>query len=157
MGRRRVKRDIETVTKKYTFFNNLTLRRGYRQKNRYSCGYFCAKALINSLGNGSDKNLVKKLKLTNDGVRQNNLISTLRDRGVSASIYYDLSLRDMKHHLNNGKYILVYRHDVEHWLVLYKVSWGGLHFYDPEGIWSLQTHWFVEDKLKGFGIVCGSK
>ena len=150
-------RDILHVTKRAAYTPNQIMRRSYRQKNRYSCGYFCAKALINSLGSGYDKNLVKKLKLTKDGVRQNNLIKTLRSRGVSASIYYDLSLEDMKRHLDNGKYIIVYRYDLEHWLVLHKITAGCLHFYDPENLWGIRRYDFVKDKLNRFGIVCGSK
>lgn len=130
---------------------------GYRQRNGYSCGYFCAKAMINTLGNKDDKNLVKSLKLTQDGVRQTHLISTLRSRGVTASIYRNLSRYSIKDIIDSGKYIIVYHHHFEHWLVLGDIKDDLVAFYDPEGLWLFDFVSSINWSLKGFGIVCGSK
>ena len=132
-------------------------RREYRQKNRYSCGYYCARAIINSLGNGNDKNLKPLLKLTSDGIGQNNLIRTLRARDVGVSVHYDLTLSRMDEILRKGKYIIVYHHGLEHWLVLVKIEGKMMSFYDPEEAWKYENSDLVFDDLGNFGIVCSAK
>jgi hypothetical protein len=135
----------------------------YRQKNGYSCGYYCARLIINVLGDGNDKNLVPLLKLTPDGVNQKNLIRTLRARGVTASRYYDLSVSRMKKFLEAGKYIIVYDHMMEHWLVLGRIhvnpwqNYTMMRFYDPQQMWNYKPASEVQDRLKGYGLVCGKK
>jgi predicted double-glycine peptidase len=130
---------------------------GYQQKNNYSCGYFCAKAIINTLGNKDVKNLVKKLRLTTDGVRQTHLINTLRSRGVSASVYYNLNRYCMEEILSAGKYIIVYHYNKDHWMVLGDIKNNTVAFYDPEALWHFDTTYNIDSYLNGFGIVCGSK
>lgn len=129
----------------------------YKQKNSYSCGYYCARAIVNSLGDGNDKNLKPLLKLTADGVRQNNLIRTLRARQVGASVHYDLTLSRMDEILRKGKYIIVYHHDLEHWLVLAGIEGKMMRFYDPEEMWNYEDSDRVFDVLDNFGIVCSAK
>lgn len=132
-------------------------KEGYIQRNGYSCGYFCVKAMVNVLGNKNDKNLVKSLRLTTEGTSQRSLVRVLRNRGVSASLYYDLSKEDIARHLKKGKYLIVYNHDEEHWLVLGAMSGGLCRFYDPENRWTVRPYEYVEPILNGFGIVCGTK
>ena len=137
--------------------NGYVNRPGYVQRNGYSCGYFCAKALINTLGNGNDKNLVPRLGLSKDGVGQASLVRTLRSRGVTASIYYDLSFTRMQHFLDAGKLIVVYNDALDHWLILGSMSGTSMRFYDPDGRWFWRQSPKVLGNLKSYGIVCGSK
>ncbi len=136
---------------------DLTRPGKYEQKNKYSCGYYCAKAMINSLGDGNDTNLKPLLKLTPHGVGQTNLIRTLRARKVGVSVHYDLTLSRMEQILSQGKYIIVYHHGKDHWLVLGEIRGKRMRFYDPEGVWGYEDSGRVFDALGNFGIVCSSK
>ena len=130
---------------------------GYRQWNPYSCGYFCAKAMINVLGNGNIKNLTKSLKLSTDGTRQVDLVYSLRQRGVSASVYYNLTQAKRLHFLNAGKYIISYDNPLEHWLVLGKIFRDKMFFYDPENKLHSMYSEYMLPRIGSFGIVCGRK
>lgn len=147
-------KDLFEVTK---HSHGLTNRHEYLQKNGYSCGYYCARAMINSLGNGNDRNLKPLLRLTSDGVGQNNLIRTLRARNVGVSLRYDLTLSEMERIIGLGKYIIVYDNRLDHWLVLGGVDGTRMHFYDPEDMWNYKQSDEVIDRLGNFGIVCSSK
>jgi len=133
------------------------LRRKYAQKNDYSCGYYCLKVLVNTIGNGADFGLVKSLNMTTDGVCQNSLIHAVRNKGMSASIYRLLCLEDIKKFIRQNKYIITYHHSDEHWLLIVGVRGSVIEFYDSDDIWYMMDYGYVKEELNGFGIVCGKK
>jgi ABC-type bacteriocin/lantibiotic exporter with double-glycine peptidase domain len=129
----------------------------YTQKDSSSCGYYCALALINSIGSGRTKNLASKVKLTKNGVRQSNLIKCLRNEDIAVTVYYNLTYEKMQHFLSQGKYIVVYSLKGDHWMVLCRAEKGWLWFYDPENLYNIRKYSRMKKDLNGFGIVCSSK
>jgi hypothetical protein len=113
--------------------------------------------LINTIGIKSTWGLSVELGLTREGVTQNRLLRTLRNRGVSASVRYDLTRNKLEEYTSKEKYIIVYDHTQEHWMVLCDMEKGWMRFYDPEDIYRM-THYNVLRKHLGkFGILCTSK
>lgn len=129
----------------------------YLQRNLNACGYFCAKILINVLGSKDTRNLGESLHLDKDGVSQTKLVSTLRSRGVSATVKFNLTEEKITNILKKGKYIIVYDHNEEHWLIITDLIQGVVHFYDPRNYTKTELFNVVEKTLDGYGIVCGKK
>lgn len=129
----------------------------YKQTDDYRCGYFCAKALINTIGNQSTWGLSVELELSEKGVGQSNLVKTLRNRGVSASVRYDLNGDKLEKYTDKGKYIIVYHLKDEHWMVLCDMNDGWMRFYDPEDKYKLTHYNVIKKHLGEFGILCTNK
>lgn len=136
-------------------FRNLAPK--YKQTDDYRCGYFCAKALINTIGCKSTRGLSVELGLTKEGVSQSNLIRTLRNRGVAASVRYDLSRAKLEEYTDKEKYIIVYHLQNDHWMVLCDMNAGWMRLYDPEGSHKLVHYNTIKKHLGEFGILCTSK
>lgn len=146
---------LELVSQSSNF--NSRLKESYLQRDGYRCGFFCAKALVNYLGTREIKGLGKELNLTRDGVRQERLIKTLRNRGVSAYARYDLDKTKLEYYLAKGKSIIIYHSREEHWMVLSGIKNGMMEIYDPEGFYRHVRHNHMGKYLGKFGIICSKK
>lgn len=135
---------------------------GFHQNDEYSCGFCSVLTVVRYFDISiSSRELLKKLKTDYTGTRQNAIIRTLRNLGISANPRYDLTLKLIKKQLNQDKLIIGYHNYCEHWFVIHGYSRDPdcLYIADPSIYFPKIRLWKEDCKniLKRFGIVCSRK
>lgn len=134
---------------------------GYRQARNYTCGYAAALMVIRYFEpDASAQELYARLGTCRDGTRQTAIVRELRNSGVSANVRYDVHFGRIARSIDQGKPIIGYLHDIDHWLVIYGYGRDPERVFvaDPEPYESCEHRWSTYgQRLAHFGIICSRR
>lgn len=128
------------------------------QTRSYDCGLACIRTVLSLKGiRVTEPLLERKCKLTPAGMTQQAMIMALRSFGITASLRYQLTARDIFKLRVKGRELIVYEYDEDHWSVLRCITPNKVSVHDPyTGAWDF-THKEYFNNYGTFGLVCGRK
>lgn len=131
---------------------------GFYQTRNYSCGYACALMVARYFeAEVTGQELFERLGTGRDGTRQTAIVRELRAHGVRANIRYDVDFGRLRATIDQGKLVIGYMHDIDHWIVCYGYARDPDRVYlaDPRPGESCEHRWVEAGRrLRRFGIVC---
>lgn len=134
---------------------------GYRQVRSYSCGYASVLMVARYFfPDAPALELYRRLGTGTDGTRQTAIVRELRGVGVSVGVRYDMTFDLLCKTIDQGKPIIAYLNDAEHWLVLYGYGRHPARVFvaDPRPGHRCQEQWETYGpRLGGFGIACSMR
>jgi hypothetical protein len=134
---------------------------GYRQARNYTCGYAAALMILRYFHpDAPAQALYTRLGTCRDGTRQNAIVRELRRSGVSANVRYDCHFGRIVRSIDQGKPIIGYLHDIDHWMVVYGYGRDPDRVFvaDPEPQEPCEHRWSsYGERLGHFGIICSSR
>lgn len=134
---------------------------GYRQARNYSCGYAAALMVIRHFHPDAPAlELFGRLGTGRDGTRQTAIVRELRRSGVSANVRYDVHFGRIVRSIDQGKPIIGYLHDIDHWMVIYGYGRAPDRVFvaDPEPHEACEHSWSsYGSRLAHFGIICSQR
>jgi len=132
----------------------------YRQTRNYCCGFTCALMVAHYFeAPVSARDLFERLGTARDGTRQNAIVRELRALRLRINVRYDVDFDRLRREIDQGKLIIGYLADAEHWVVLYgyAVSPERVYIADPRPDEGCEHAWeSIAPRLGGFGMVCSS-
>ncbi len=131
---------------------------GYKQTRNYCCGFAATLMVLKHYQRSLDgEALFAALGTARDGTGQSAIVRVLRSQGVRANLRYDMSFDRMASSLCDGKVLIGYLEDEEHWLVIYGFGRSPQRVFvaDPEPNKRCENSWEQYGvRLGGFAIVC---
>jgi ABC-type bacteriocin/lantibiotic exporter with double-glycine peptidase domain len=131
---------------------------GFYQTRSYSCGYACALMVARYFeADVIGQELFARLGTGRDGTRQTAIVRELRAHGVRANVRYDVDFGRLRSSIDQGKLVIAYMHDIDHWVVCYGYTRDPDRVYlaDPRPGESCEHPWADAGRsLRRFGIVC---
>jgi hypothetical protein len=131
---------------------------GFRQVRSYSCGFASTLMIARYFGvatPGAD--VYRRLGTDGTGTRQTAIVKVLRQLGLRAGVRYDVDFERIARGIDDGKPIIGYLVDVEHWLVIYGYGRAPERIFvaDPRPLEQCEQLWAPYGaRLGGFGIFC---
>lgn len=104
--------------------------------------------------------LFRALGTARDGTGQSAIVRVLRSQGLGANVRYDMNFARIVSCVDQGKPLVGYLEDEEHWLVIYGYARNPERVFvaDPEPDKACEHSWqSYGQRLGGFGIVCSQR
>ena len=134
---------------------------GYRQARAYSCGYASVLMVVRHFDPAVRAlDLYERLGTGRSGTSQTAIIRELRSAGLSVGVRYDMDFALLEKSIDQGKPVIAYLNDAEHWLVLYGYGRSPERVFvaDPRPAHACEQTWQdYGPRLGGFGIVCSRR